>query len=198
MFPLPPGTQALLWTNVIAFLLDSYLGGRLSQELALWPIGSDAVGGTGFLPWQLITYSFFHEGFSHIFLNMLGLVMFGSDIERVWGRSRFLTYYFSCVLSAGLTQLVFTWVTGSMGPTVGASGGIFGLLLAFALLFPRRTVILIFPPIPMPAWLFVTVYGVIELLQGVTGTQAGVAHFAHLGGMLGGWLMIRYGRRGRR
>jgi len=198
MFPLPPGTQALLWINVIAFLLDSYLGGRLSQELALWPIGSDAAGGTGFLPWQLITYSFFHEGFSHIFLNMLGLVMFGSDIERVWGRSRFLTYYFSCVLSAGLTQLVFTWVTGSMGPTVGASGGVFGLLLAFALLFPRRTVILIFPPIPMPAWLFVTVYGVIELLQGVTGTQAGVAHFAHLGGMLGGWLMIRYGRRGRR
>ncbi|HXY04961.1 MAG TPA: rhomboid family intramembrane serine protease [Burkholderiaceae bacterium] len=197
MFPLPPGTQALLWTNVIAFLLDSYLGGRLSQELALWPIGSDTAGGTGFLPWQLVTYSFFHEGFSHIFLNMLGLVMFGSDIERVWGRSRYLTYYFTCVLSAGLTQLLFTWATGSVGPTVGASGGVFGLLLAFALLFPRRTVILIFPPIPMPAWLFVTVYGVIELLQGVTGTQAGVAHFAHLGGMLGGWLMIRYGRRRR-
>jgi len=183
--------------NVIAFLLDSYLGGRLSQELALWPIGSGAVGGTGFMPWQLVTYSFFHEGFSHIFLNMLGLVMFGSDIERVWGRSRYLTYYFTCVISAGLTQLVFTWVSGSLGPTVGASGGVFGLLLAFALLFPRRTVILIFPPIPMPAWLFVTVYGVIELLQGVTGTQAGVAHFAHLGGMLGGWLMIRYGRRRR-
>jgi len=198
MFPLPPGTQALLWANIIAFLLDSYLGGRLGQELALWPIGSDAVGGTGFLPWQLITYSFFHEGFSHIFLNMLGLVMFGSDIERVWGRSRFLTYYFTCVLSAGLTQLVFTWATGSMGPTVGASGGVFGLLLAFALLFPRRTVILIFPPIPMPAWLFVAVYGLIELLQGVTGTQAGVAHFAHLGGMLGGWLLIRYGRGRRR
>jgi len=195
MFPIPPGTQTLLWMNVVAFLVDSYfLGGRLSEELALWPIGSDAAGAPGFMPWQLITYSFFHEGFAHIFLNMLGLVMFGSDVERVWGRNRYLTYYFTCVLSAGITQLVFTWATGSVYPTVGASGGIFGLLLAFALLFPRRTVMLILPPIPMPAWLFVTIYGVIELFQGVSGTQSGIAHFAHLGGMLGGWLMIRYGR----
>jgi membrane associated rhomboid family serine protease len=195
MFPLPPGTQALLWMNVAAFLLDSFLGGRLRDELALWPIGSQEVGGVGFMPWQLLTYSFFHEGLTHIFLNMLGLVMFGSDIERVWGRNRFLTYYFTCVLSAGLTQLVFTWATGSYAETIGASGGVFGLLLAFGLMFPRRTVILLIPPIPMPAWLFVTLYGVIELVQGVAGTQAGVAHFAHLGGMLGGWLMLRYGRR---
>jgi membrane associated rhomboid family serine protease len=194
MFPLPPGTQALLWMNVVAYLLDSYMGGRLSEQLALWPFGSDALGAPGFMPWQLITYGFFHEGFLHIFLNMLGLVMFGADIERVWGRKRFLTYYFTCVLSAGLTQLIFSWASGSFAPTVGASGGIFGLLLAFALLFPRRTVILLIPPIPMPAWLFVTLYGAIELFQGVAGTQAGVAHFAHLGGMLGGWLMIRYGR----
>jgi len=195
MFPIPPGTQTLLWMNVVAFLVDGYLmGGRLSEELALWPIGSEAVGAPGFMPWQLITYSFFHEGFAHIFLNMLGLVMFGSDVERVWGRNRYLTYYFTCVLSAGITQLVFTWATGSVYPTVGASGGIFGLLLAFALLFPRRTVMLILPPIPMPAWLFVTIYGLIELFQGVSGTQSGIAHFAHLGGMLGGWLMIRYGR----
>ena len=83
------------------------------------------------------------------------------------------------------------------GHTVAAYRDTFRLLLAFALMFPRRTVMLIFPPIPMPAWLFVTIYGVIELFQGVSGTQAGVAHFAHLGGMLGGWLMIRYGR-GRR
>jgi len=194
MFPIPPGTQTLLWMNVVAFLVDSYLGGRLSEQLALWPIGSEVVGAPGFMPWQLITYSFFHEGFAHIFLNMLGLVMFGSDVERVWGRNRYLTYYFTCVLSAGITQLVFTWATGSVYPTVGASGGIFGLLLAFALLFPRRTVMLILPPIPMPAWLFVTIYGLIELFQGVSGTQSGIAHFAHLGGMLGGWLMIRYGR----
>jgi len=194
MFPLPPGTQTLLWINVGAYLLDNYLGGEVSQQLALWPLGSGALGAPGFMPWQLLTYSFFHEGFAHIFFNMLGLVMFGGDIERVWGKNRFLTYYFTCVLSAGVTQLVFSWATGMVAPTIGASGGVFGLLLAFGMLFPRRTVVLLIPPIPMPAWLFVTVYGFIELFQGVAGTQAGVAHFAHLGGMLGGWLMLRYGR----
>jgi membrane associated rhomboid family serine protease len=195
MFPLPPGTQLLLYMNVGAYLLDMYvMNGALSGELALWPIGSQAVGGVGFMPWQLITYSFFHGGVFHIFFNMLGLMMFGGDVERIWGRNRFLTYYFTCVLSAGVTQLLFAWFTGAIYPTIGASGGIFGLLLAYALLFPHRTVIPMFPPIPMPAWVFVTLYGLLELFQGVTGTQAGVAHFAHLGGMIGGWLLYRYGR----
>jgi membrane associated rhomboid family serine protease len=198
MFPLPPGTQALLWMNVGAFLLDYFvLGHRLSFELALWPIGSSDVGAPGFMPWQLLTYSFFHQGMTHIFFNMFGLVMFGGDVERVWGRSRFLTYYFVCVMSAGVAQLAFSYVAGSDAPTLGASGGLFGLLLAFALLFPQRRVIIFPIPVPVPAWLFVTIYGGIELLLGVTGTQAGVAHFAHLGGLLGGWLMIRYGGRRR-
>ena len=194
MFPIPPATQILLWLNIGIYLLDFSTSGQFSNVLALWPIGSEQAGGEGFEPWQLITYSFFHEGFWHIALNMLALWMFGSDVERVWGRNRYLTYYFTCVVSAGLTQLLFTYVMHSPYPTVGASGGIFGVLLAFALLFPRRTVVLVFPPIPMPAWLFVTGFAVIELWMGVTGTAAGVAHFAHLGGMLGGWLMIRYGR----
>jgi membrane associated rhomboid family serine protease len=198
MFPLPPGTQALLWMNGIAYLLDNFLGGRLGEELALWPIGSQAVGAPGFMPWQLLTYSFFHEGMGHIFFNMLGLMMFGGDVERVWGRNRFLTYYFTCVVSAAATQLLFTALTHTIVPTVGASGGIFGLLLAFALLFPTRTVMLIIPPIPMPARVFAGLYGLLELVQGVTGTVTGVAHFAHLGGMLGGWLLIRYGGRRRR
>jgi membrane associated rhomboid family serine protease len=195
MFPIPPGTQALLWMNVGAFLLDAYLfDGRLSYELALWPVGS---GAPGFMPWQLLTYSFFHQGFAHIFFNMFGLVMFGGDVERVWGRNRFLSYYFTCVLSAGVAQLLFSWIVGSDAPTIGASGGLFGLLLAFALLFPHRKMIFLLLPIPMPAWIFVTFYGLVELYMGVTGTEAGVAHFAHLGGMLGGWLILRYGR-GRR
>ncbi len=195
MFPIPPGTQALLWMNVAAFVLDNYfLGGRLAEELALWPVGSGELGAPGFLPWQLLTYSFFHANFSHIFFNMFGLVMFGGDVERVWGRNRFLSYYFVCVLSAGLVQLLFSWVVGSDAPTVGASGGLFGLLLAFAMLFPQRKVLLLIFPVPMPAWIFVTLYGLVELFMGVTGTEAGVAHFAHLGGLLGGWLMIRYGR----
>jgi membrane associated rhomboid family serine protease len=95
-----------------------------------------------------------------------------------------------------VTQLVVSGVAGANPyPTVGASGGVFGLLLAFGVLFPSRMIVLIFPPIPMPAWLFVTVYGALELYLGVTGTSQGVAHFAHLGGMLGGWLMLRRWRR---
>lgn len=197
MFPIPPGTQALLWMNVGAFVLDWLMGGRLSFELALWPLGSGGAGAPGFMPWQLLTYSFFHQGFAHIFFNMFGLVMFGGDVERVWGRNRFLSYYFTCVISAGLAQLAFSWAVGSDAMTIGASGGLFGVLLAFAMLFPHRKIILLIFPVPMPAWLFVTIYGLLELYTGVTGTQAGVAHFAHLGGLVGGWLMIRYGR-GRR
>jgi membrane associated rhomboid family serine protease len=198
MFPIPPGTQALLWMNVGAYLLDYFLQSRLSNELALWPIGSSDQGAVGFMPWQLLTYAFFHDGVAHIVFNMFGLVMFGGDVERVWGRNRFLTYFFVCVISAGLVQLVFAAATGSDVPTVGASGGIFGLLLAYALLFPERRLIMLFFPVPMPARIFVAVFGALELFLGVTGTAAGVAHFAHLGGLLGGWLMIRYGRGRRR
>ncbi len=199
MFPLPAGTRTLLLINVAVYALQ-YLGGdSLVEWFALWPLGSPP-GAPGFEPWQLLTYSFLHDSANplHLLFNMLALVMFGGDVERVWGRNRFLTYYFTCVLSAALAQLLVTYWVGSYGPTIGASGGVFGLLLAFGLLFPRRTVLLIFPPIPMPAWLFVTVYGVLELFLGVTGAQGDVAHFAHLGGMLGGYLLIRFGRSRRR
>jgi len=123
---------------------------------------------------------------------MFALYMFGGEIERVVGQRRYLAYYFVCVLSAAIAQLILTAVIASPPfPTVGASGGVFGLLLAFAMYFPRRIIVLIIPPVPMPAWLFVTLFGILELYFGVTGTQAGVAHFAHLGGMVGGYLMIR-------
>jgi membrane associated rhomboid family serine protease len=131
----------------------------------------------------------------HLAFNMLALYMFGSDLERVFGPRRMLAYYFVCVVTAAVAQLVVATATNAPPyPTVGASGGVFGLLLAFGMYFPRRTLMLIFPPIPMPAWLFVTLYGGIELFLGVTGTQQGVAHFAHLGGMLGGFLMIQQWR----
>jgi membrane associated rhomboid family serine protease len=123
--------------------------------------------------------------------------MFGSDIERLFGSRYFLAYYFACLLSAALTQLVVVSLAGGPAfPTVGASGALYGLLLAFGMYFPRRMVVLIFPPIPMQARYFVIVFGALELLFGVTGTADGVAHFAHLGGMLGGWLVIQYRRRG--
>jgi len=200
MFPsVPPVTWALILANTVIFIAQLAASTALVLNFALWPLGaSPALGPDApvatFQPWQLVTYSFLHGSFTHLFLNMLALFMFGSDIERLFGPRRYLAYYFAAVLAAGVTQLVVSALTGSYYPTVGASGGVFGLLLAYGIYFPRRTIVLLFPPIPMPAWLFVIVYAVIELYLGVTGTQAGVAHFAHLGGMIGGWIMLRYWR----
>ena len=179
---MPPVTLGLIVANIVLFFLTA--SGGVPETLALWPLGA------GFQPWQLVTYAFLHAGMAHVLFNMLGVYSFGSDLERVWGSRRFLLYYMTCVVSAGLTQLAFTALTGSMSPTVGASGGVFGLLLAFAMLFPHRKVLLLFPPIPMKAPVFAVVFGAIELFLGVTGTQEGVAHFAHLGGMLGGVLLL--------
>ena len=186
--PIPPGTQTLIGLNVIVFALQAFIGDSLIEALALWPFGPE------FGPWQIVTYAFLHGGLMHLLFNMFGLYMFGSDIESVWGQRRYLTYYLVCVITAAIAQLVVTWLTGSFYPTVGASGGVFGLLLAFGMMFPRRVVVLLIPPVPMPAWLFVTLYGVIELYLGITGSASGVAHFAHLGGMVGGYLMIQYWR----
>jgi membrane associated rhomboid family serine protease len=200
MFPsVPPVTWILIVANTLIYILQLGSGDDLIRHFALWPFGvSPALGPEGvgaFQPWQLVTYSFLHGSFTHLFLNMLALFMFGSDIERLFGARRYLAYYFAAVLAAAVTQLVVATATGSFYPTVGASGGVFGLLLAYGIYFPRRTIVLLFPPIPMPAWLFVIVYAAIELYLGVTGTQAGVAHFAHLGGMVGGFIMLRLWRR---
>ncbi len=188
MPPLPPVTQALLLLNAALFALQMLLGFWLEQLFALWPLGG------GFLPWQVVTYAFLHGGFGHLFFNMLGLWMFGAELERIWGQRRYLQFYFASVLAAAATQIAFAAFVGSPYPTVGASGGLFGLLLAFGLMFPNRTIMPLFPPIPMKAKVFVALYGGLELLFGVTGTASGVAHFAHLGGMLGGFLMIRWWR----
>ncbi len=186
MPPLPPITQALLLVNVAMFCLQMFLGPWLERLLALWPIGY------GFLPWQVVSYAFLHGSIGHLFFNMLGLWMFGSELERLWGGKRYLQFYFASVLTAALTQLVVGLLVGG-APTVGASGGLFGLLLAFGMMFPNRIIMPLFPPIPMKAKIFVMVFGGIELLFGLMGSN-GVAHFAHLGGMLGGWLMMRYWR----
>src|SRR5262245_19050654 len=188
---MPPVTQSLLIANVVVFLLQTQIGDALEVWFALWPLNR------GFAPWQVVTYGFLHGGFAHIFFHTLGLWMFGSDIERLFGSRYFLAYYFACLVSAALCQLVVVSMAGGPAyPTVGASGALYGLLLAFGMYFPRRMVVLIFPPIPMQARVFVIVFGALELFLGVTGTADGVAHFAHLGGMLGGWLVIQYRRQG--
>ena len=125
---------------------------------------------------------------------MLGLWMFGSELEQVWGRKRYLQFYAASVVAAALSQLLVNALLGSIAPTVGASGGLYGLLLAFAMIFPNRTILLFFV-IPMKAKWLVLLYGVFELYQGVYVMNSGVAHFAHLGGMLGGLLTIRFWRR---
>ena len=185
---IPPATRTLLIANVVCYLLQAYAGDGFTQSFALWPLGPL------FAPWQLLTYAFLHGNFAHIFFNMFALYMFGGVLEQSWGTRRFLVFYFASVLAAAAAQLAVTSATQSLYPTVGASGGVFGLLLAFALFFPRQRIVLLFPPIPMPAWLFVTLYGILELVLGVTNTQAGVAHFAHLGGMAGGALVILFWR----
>lgn len=190
MFNLPPITRTLIIINVIVFFLQPMLG-KLTLYLALWPLQS----GSPFFPWQLISYGFLHGGLTHLLFNMLALYMFGGDLERLWGPKRYLQLYFASILSAGLMQIGFNSLSSLPPvPTVGASGAVFGLLLGFAMYFPRRIIVPLIPPIPMPAPVFVTLYGALELYLGVTGTQQGVAHFAHLGGMLGAWLMIQYWR----
>jgi membrane associated rhomboid family serine protease len=189
MPPLPPVTQALLLINVALFCLDEYFNRQLSMWFALWPVQSGM-----FYPWQLLSYAFLHGSFSHIFFNMMGLWMFGSELERIWGHKRYLQFLAASALAGGLCQLLMSYAFGWMSPTVGASGALYGLLLAFGMMFPNRTIMPLFPPIPMKAKVFVAVFGGLELLMGVTGSGSGVAHFAHLGGMLGGWLMLRFWR----
>jgi membrane associated rhomboid family serine protease len=190
--------NSLIIANVVVFALQLLLPNSM-DVFALWPILP--VDASYFHVWQIVTYAFLHDthDYAHILFNMLGLWMFGSEIERYVGPRRLLTCYFASVVTAALTQLFVPMLFGAPpGPTIGASGGVFGLLLAYAMMFPKRKVIPLIPPIPMPAWLFATLYALIELFLGVTGTMSGVAHFAHLGGMIGSALVFMQWRRARR
>lgn len=163
------------------------LGTALFQILALWPYPYT-------LPWQPVSYAFVHVGFVHLALNMFALWMFGRSIERLWGPKRFSIYYFVCIVGAALIQLLALWVEGRPAPTTGASGGTFGILLAFGMTFPNVKLIIFPVPFPVKAKWAVLGYGVLEVLLGVSGTFSVIAHFAHLGGMLFGWLLIQYWR----
>jgi membrane associated rhomboid family serine protease len=181
-----PATRALIIANVVVYLLELFAPESLTQLFALWPLGPL------FRPWQIVTYAFLHDprSFAHIFFNMFALYMFGSQLESYWGSRRFVMFYSASVLAAAGTELLVLSQSKVLEPVLGASGGVFGLLLGFAWFFPRQRLMLVFPPVVLPAWLFVTLYGALELVLGVAGAQDNVAHFAHLGGMLGGAVMI--------
>lgn len=201
-----PVTLALLIAIAVMFVLQLQLPPEALVSLQLWPwghfelgLGSDGQMVTGgFMPWQLVTYSFLHGGWAHLLFNGFALFQFGGAVERVLGPNRYAAFYFFCVVGAGLCQLLVT--TAMLDPanpigTVGASGGIFGLLLAFAIFYPDARIIFFLIPVPVPAKIAVIIYGAIELFLGLSGAQSGVAHFAHLGGLLFGWLLIRYWRK---
>jgi membrane associated rhomboid family serine protease len=169
--------------------------GLLMQFFALWPLQSVLAE---FYPWQLVTYGFLHGGTMHIAFNMFSLWMFGRELELIMGPRRFLIYYMTCVVGAGAVQLVVSGWEGSPYPIVGASGGVFGLLLAFGMTFPNRMIMLLLPPIPMKAKYMVILFGILELYLGISGGAPGIANFAHLGGMLFGFILIRQWTRPRR
>jgi membrane associated rhomboid family serine protease len=189
--------KALIAANVVVFAFQHVARETLEVWFALWPL-QPIDGQSLFHVWQLVSYAFLHSTSNnfHLVFNMIGLWMFGSSVESEVGPGRLLACYCASVVTAALTQLYVPPLMGAdPGPTIGASGGVFGLLLAYALLFPRRKVIPLFPPIPMPAWSFAGIYAAVELGLGVTGSQAGVAHFAHLGGMIGSAIVTLQWRR---
>ena len=165
-----------------------------ARYMALWPLGARIE----FYPWQLATYGFLHGDLMHLVFNMFMLWMFGRELELVMGQRRFLTYYMTCIIGAGLIQLIVAGLQGDGVRVVGASGGVFGLLLAFGMAFPNRMIMLLFPPIPMKAKYMVVLFGILELYFGLSGSAPGIANFAHLGGMLFGYLLIQRWKKGRR
>jgi membrane associated rhomboid family serine protease len=202
---LPPVVLTMLVLNGAVFLLEQ--SGALLfliKHFALWPITGDesplsGMAAAPFRPWQVLTYGFLHSpgNILHIFVNMFALWMFGVQLENLWGSRPFLFYYLFCLVGAGLIQLMvasYAAAGGDAYPTLGASGAVFGILLGFGMMFPNQRILLLFPPIPMKAKWFVILYGAFELFAGVTGSMAGVAHFAHIGGMLFGLLLIQYWR----
>lgn len=206
----PPVVKNLIIANCVALLATELLpfGDAIIERFALFN-----AAGSLFHSFQVFTYMFLHGGVSHLFFNMFALWMFGRTLEYELGSQRFFTYYMVCGVGAALIQLgvsyaEFVHTVDSSGmyaatrllaiPTVGASGAVFGLLLAFGVLHPNNRIMLMFPPVVLKAKWFVLIYGLVELLFGMSGYQAGVAHFAHLGGMIWGFGLLWWWKKKRK
>ena len=203
---LPTAVKNIIIINVLVMIMTSLNGDFMYEKFALFYPTSPF-----FHWWQPVTHMFMHGGFWHLFFNMYTLYIFGTVLERVWGTKKFLIFYFVTGIGAAAIHTCVEWIQmqhwlveaaqGSMAaqasihalkmtPTVGASGAIYGVLMGYAMLYPDSVLTLIFPPISLKAKWFVLIFAGIELLTGVTGTGGGIAHFAHLGGLIFGFLLI--------
>lgn len=202
---IPTVTKNLVAINILMFIATLINENFMVANFAMFYPASPF-----FKPWQILTHMFMHGGFWHIFFNMYSLLMFGSILERSLGPKKYLIFYFVTGLGAVALHTGVEWLQARVfiangiaqayqqllvTPTLGASGAIYGVLIGFAMLYPQARLILIFPPIPVKAKWLVIIFAAIELFFGINGIQEGVAHFAHLGGMLFGWLLIRWWRK---
>ena len=201
MFRITPIVKHFIIINVIMFALTLLAENFMLEKFALFYFNSPF-----FKPYQLISYIFMHGGFMHILFNMYSLYIFGSVLESVWGGKKFFIYYMVTGIGAALFHLFITYLRIESGvldpylasiiPMVGASGAIYGLLLAYGVLFPNTVLTLFFPPVSLKAKYMVFVFGGLEFLLGLGGSGDGVAHFAHLGGMLFGFVILMIWKRG--
>ncbi len=197
---MPPAVKYLLLANVICYVLSLMAPhvqyGGYSESMLNALFGLFYVGSVNFAPYQFVTYMFLHGGFSHLFFNMFALWMFGRVMEQVWGTKRFLLYYFVCGIGAGIVQEIgqLAGLIPTYAMTIGASGAVYGMLLAFGMTFPNERLFIIPIPFPIKAKYFVMFYALVEIIEGFS-ARDGVAHFAHLGGMLFGLLLILYWRK---
>jgi len=197
---IPTVTRNLLIINILCYIAQALTGYNGDPNFS--PVteygGLRFILAPGFHVYQFITYMFLHGGLWHLFGNMFALWMFGRIIEQVWGPKKFLFYYIFCGIGAGLTQEMVQFFTAAGGMTVGASGAIFGILLAFGMIFPDEKIFIIPLPVPIKAKWFVVLYAALELFLGFNAGHSGsdnVAHMAHIGGMLFGLMLILYWRR---
>ena len=211
---MPPVVKNLIMINVLMYLITVITGNFMYENFALFYFKSPF-----FKPYQLVTHMFMHGGFTHILFNMYTLYIFGCVLERVWGSQKFLFYYFVTGIGAALLHMgvmylqlrgyIADYNAGDMfaqsgiqsilvTPTVGASGAIYGLRLAYGMLFADNIMQLIFPPVALKAKWFVIIFGALELLLGLSGRGGDVAHFAHLGGMIFGFFLILYWKKNNR